>query len=448
MLRLLAKIFIKDSLNYSSAGVRAAYGVLCGVVGIALNLFLFITKLIAGVLSHSLSVIADAVNNASDMASSIVTIVCFKISQKKADEDHPFGHGRMEYIASLIVSFFILVFGWELLRTSINGLRHKEVIDTSIFTIVTLIASILIKFYMYAYNKATAKKISSMALFATARDSLNDTITTGVALVAIVIELFLSNITNQNGSSNSIFGNLLNNDKALNVVLFLQKIPFDAIAGVIVALFIIWGGFQSLIETVNPLLGAKTDKKFIDDVKARLLTHKPIIGVHDFIAHDYGAGRVMISLHAEVPGDIDIFTLHEVIDRAELDISRHFGCSVTIHMDPVDTKCVEREPLRDFIIKEAQDFDKGLSIHDLRFVTGVKRTNVIFDVVPSTKCNMSDKELRQKLSTIVKNWPQSIEYKKVHNDTNIADQNKKSDKLKITQPPSYVAVIHIDSPFF
>lgn len=427
MIDALARIFIKDNKNYSSPQVRADYGVLCGIVGIVLNFILFAGKVTAGLLSHSIAILTDGFNNASDMASSIVTIAGFKISQKKADADHPFGHGRMEYIAALIVSFLILVFGWELLKTSIGGLKEKRPLDTSTFTIVALVAAIAVKFYMFFYNNSIGKKIKSQSLKATAQDSLNDTITTFVALLAIGLE----GLTTFYAKEGALW--------AVKAAAF----PFDSAAGVALSIFILAGGVRSLIDTVNPLLGQKTDKDFIEAVKERVLKNEHIIGVHDFIAHDYGAGRIMISLHAEVPGDEDIFVLHEAIDEAESDIASHFGCTVTIHMDPVDLKCTERVPLTKYITREAKKFDPDLSIHDLRLVPGKGHTNVVFDVVPSDKSPLAGKDLRHKIFEIVRLWPKSDIYKE--------EIKKKTDKKNSgagLPPPHYCAVIHIDSPYF
>lgn len=271
MIGLLARLFIKDYNDVKNPDVRGRYGVLCGIAGICFNFLLFSGKFIAGIFSKSVAVIADAFNNLSDAAASIVTIVGFKISGKKPDADHPFGHGRMEYIAGLVVSFLILVVGFELLMSSIDSIRNPEPLDTSVFTVVMLVAAILVKFYMFFYNRRIGKKILSSAMEATAKDSLNDTVSTAVVLAAVIIELFFPN----------------------------SKFPFDGVAGIFVAVFIFYNGIESIKDTVNPLLGVPADREFVKQVEEEVMKFKPICGIHDLIVHDYGPGRVMISLHAE-----------------------------------------------------------------------------------------------------------------------------------------------------
>lgn len=382
-------------------------GVKLGVMGVVLNLFLTAMKLAAGLLSHSLSVVSDAVNNGTDAAGSIVSIVGFKLSQKKADQDHPFGHGRSELIAGFITSFFIMIFGWELLKSSVSALFSKVEIDTSIFTIAALVISIVVKAFMFAINRLYAKRYDSPTLKATSLDSINDVLATTIVLVAILLDKF--------GPAS------------------LKSFPCDSVASIIVSLFILKGGFDSAKDTASPLLGEGVDPEFKRDVIKEVLLHKPIMAVHDFVVHDYGAGQVVISLHAEVPGSEDIFLLHEVIDAAEVDVSKRFHCMTTIHMDPIDTKNPEREPLKSYIARSATKIDHGCTIHDLRLVTGEQNTNVIFDVVPSVSWKGGEEALRERLTKAVADWEEESECKKLFPQRALH---------------KYTAVIHIDSPFF
>lgn len=390
MIDLLSKLFIKNRNDVKNPCVRGQYGILCGITGICFNFFLFAGKLFAGIISKSVSVVADAFNNLSDAAASIVTIAGFKISGKKPDEEHPFGHGRMEYIAGLVVSFLILVVGFELLMSSIESIKNPKPLDTSIFTVIMLIVSILIKFYMYFYNSKIGKKIDSAAMDATAKDSLNDTISTSMVLVAVLIAIFFPN----------------------------SKIPFDGIAGVFVAVFIFYNGIESIKDTMNPLLGVPADKEFVKQIETEVLKFKPICGIHDLIVHDYGPGRVMISLHAEVPGNENIFDLHDVIDNAEVAVSKKFSCNTTIHMDPVDLSNKEILVLKEYLSKVAFEIDSNLTVHDIRMVPGNSHTNIIFDAVRPRGCALSENEISELLSEKVREYN-----------------------------PTYNSVIHIDNPF-
>lgn len=369
---------------------REAYGIKCGITGIVLNVLLFTGKLLAGIFSKSVAVIADAFNNLSDAAASVVTVAGFKLSGKKPDADHPFGHGRMEYIAGLIVSFLILMVGLELIKSSVESIIHPEKTDSSIFTVCALVASICVKCIMYVYNHVIAKKICSPAMEATAKDSLNDCISTSVVLVTVIVNYFVPDFS----------------------------LPLDGIAGLIVAVFILRSGYEAAKDTVDPLLGVKADPEFVKEIESCVLEHKPISGIHDLIVHDYGPGRLMISLHAEVPGNENIFDLHEIIDETEYEISERFGCQVTIHMDPVDVTNPELDTLKAYIKKVAAKIDEKLTFHDLRIVPGQGHTNVIFDIVRPNDCSLSEEDLK-------------LVFRKA-----IFDYNK-----------VYFAVINIDNPY-
>ena len=300
MIKLLAKIFIKNPEDYQNEEVRSKYGILCGGFGIFLNAILFALKFIFGTLAASVAMVADAFNNLSDAASSVVQILGFKLSSKKPDPDHPFGHGRIEYISGLVVSFLILYMGTVLLKDSVLSIIHPEAMNISILSVVVMGFSILVKLYMYLYNHLTAKKISSVAMEVVAKDSLNDVISTSVVIAALI---------------GSRFTNL----------------PLDGIGGVVVGIFIIKTGLEAAKDTIAPLLGSAPSVELVSQIEEELMKHKPIVGMHDLIIHDYGPGRMMISLHAEVPGNLNIFSLHDVIDIAENDISKRFNCHVVIH---------------------------------------------------------------------------------------------------------------------
>ena len=394
MLNLLAKIFIKDRKNFKNPQVRNQYGILCGIVGICFNIFLFAFKFFAGILSNSVAVVADAFNNLSDATGSIVTILGFKISGKKPDAEHPFGHGRMEYIAGLIVSFLIIIMGYELLKSSVGAIKNPEPLKTDFLTIIILSVSILVKFYMYFYNHSLSKKMNSVVMEATAKDSLNDTISTGVVLAIVIINIIFSSLGKE------------------------ISVPLDGFAGLFVAIFILKGGFDSVKETVDPLLGKNADKEFVDNIEKTVMAHRKICGMHDLVLHDYGPEKIMVSFHAEVPGDENIFELHDEIDNIECEISKKFNCSCVIHIDPIDKNNAELEQLKNFIIEKAKNVEPNISIHDLRIVPGPSHTNVIFDAVRPFESKYSEDELKELLCGIVKEYNSS-----------------------------YFAVIQIDQPF-
>lgn len=390
MISLLSRLFIEDYKNLKDLKVRQKYGFLCGIVGIFFNIFLFAIKILAGIISKSIAVVADAFNNLSDAAASIVTVFGFKVSSKKADKDHPFGHGRLEYVSALIVSILIILMGIELLKSSVDAIKNPKVLQTSFYAILILIISIVVKLYMFIYNNNIGKKISSMAMQATGKDSLNDVISTFAVLLVIVVYKIFPSI----------------------------KVPLDGIAGIIVACFVLKSGIESIIETVDPLIGLPADKEFVKEVEKEILSFKPICGIHDLIVHDYGPGRMIISLHAEVPGDKNIFEIHDVIDLAEVSVSKKFNCMVTIHMDPIDINNPERDVIKDIVTNELKKLGKDFTMHDLRIVPGESHTNVIFDIVKPYECEYSDNEVIEKISSKIK------EYK-----------------------ANYNSVIHIDSPF-
>ena len=371
MIKFFARYLIKDYKNFSDAEVRGKYGILCSSFGIFLNILLFAAKLIGGILASSVAMMADAFNNLSDAASSFISVLGFKMAGKKPDKDHPFGHGRLEYISGLIVSFLILLMGFELFTSSIQSIRNPKTVDGGLFSLSIMFAGILVKLYMYLYNHSIGKKISSPTMEAVAKDSLSDMISTSVVILSIILSNFTS-------------------------------LPVDGIGGLIVALFIFKGGIESCKDTIDPLLGLPPEKDFVEAVEKETMKFHPIIGIHDLVVHDYGPGRVMISLHAEVPGNQDIFVLHEIIDKAESAISEKFNCMATFHMDPIDTENKRLAHLKQIAKEEAEKLDEKCSVHDVRMVPGDKQTNLIFDIVRPHICQFTEEEIKEKLACSIK----------------------------------------------
>ena len=362
MITFLASLFIKDSKNYKEPSVRQAYGVLSGAVGIGLNILLFFGKWLAGTISGSIAIIADAFNNLSDAGSSIITLIGFRLSGQEPDPEHPFGHGRMEYISGLLVSVAILVMGFELIGSSIGKLRSPEPIESSALVFGILIASILVKLYMFFYNHSLSKKIESAAMKATSVDSLSDTVATTLVLIATLISKYT--------------GLLL-----------------DGWFGILVGLFILYTGGSTLKETIDLLLGQPPKQEFIDEVKEIVLGHSMVHGEHDLIVHDYGPGRVMISLHAEVDVNGDIQDIHEQIDHIEHELQEKLHCSATIHMDPIVTDDKEVLAMKAKVEEMVHFLDESFSMHDFRMVRGSTRTNLIFDVEVPRKTSYTDNEI-------------------------------------------------------
>lgn len=350
MIELLAKCFIKNREQTGDPAVRRAYGQLCGLVGIGLNLLLFAGKLFAGSLSGSVAITADAFNNLSDAGSSVVTLLGFRLAGKKPDPQHPFGHGRMEYISGLVVSGLILLMGVELAKSSVDKILHPEAVEFSLVALVILVASICVKLYMALYNRQIGKKLSSPAMTATAADSLSDTASTAAVLLAMLIAHW-------------------------------TQLDIDGWVGLLVAAFILWSGIKSAVETISPLLGQPPEKEFVDSIRRIVLSDPQILGLHDLIVHDYGPGRVMVSLHAEVPAHGDLLELHDVVDNLEMELQRRLNCHAVIHMDPIVTDDGLTEPLRHQVAALVREIDPDISIHDFRVVTGPSHTNLVFDAV-------------------------------------------------------------------
>ena len=350
MTKALIRLFIRDAENTRDARVRERYGVLSGAVGIACNVFLFILKVVIGLVTGSISIAADAFNNLSDGLSCMISIVGFKVSGKAPDEKHPFGYGRTEYIAGLVVAFIIVLVGFEFFKTSIDRILHPAPVAFSLVLVVILAISMLVKLWMGAFNVQIGRRIDSPVLMAAGQDSRNDVITTGVVILGMVAGRFTT-------------------------------LPVDGYVGVLVALFIIWAGFGIARDTVAPLLGEAADPEIAKNIEKLVMESEYIVGVHDLIVHNYGAGRWLASLHAEVPSDSDFVAVHEVIDEAEKRVWQRTGVYLVIHMDPIDVNNEHVAALREQVDAVLRAIDENLSMHDFRVVDGARQINLIFDVV-------------------------------------------------------------------
>lgn len=371
MISILSKIFIKNRQDTEDLSVRTAYGTLCGILGILFNIILFAIKLFAGFISGAISIISDAFNNLTDAASSIITLLGFRIANQKADKDHPFGHGRIEYVSGLIVSMLIILVGFELGKGSVEKIFEPKAIDFSYITTAILAISILIKAYMAFYNFRIGKKLSSAAMRATAVDSLCDCIATCAVLICLLISKFTG-------------------------------INLDAYCGLLVSAFILFSGIRAAKETVDPLLGTPPSKEFIDKISEIVYSYDGVAGIHDLVVHDYGPGRTMISLHAEVASDVDILVAHDMIDEIEMKLRNELKCEAVIHMDPIVTDDEVVLEVKEKITALIGCIDHKLSIHDFRMVQGPTHTNVIFDVVVPYEVKKSDREIREDIDTIIK----------------------------------------------
>ena len=371
MTELLVKLFIKNSEDVNDSAVRLKYGTLGGAVGIVCNLFLCALKITIGIITASISIVADGLNNLSDMGSSIITMIGFKMAGKPADSDHPFGHGRMEYMSAFIVSVLILLVGTELFKSSVSALVSGESAPAySVWAIIILAVSVLVKLWMCLFNRRLGKKIGSEALLATAQDSLNDMVTTSVILISVGVSMLVT-------------------------------LPFnlDAVMGVLVSLFILYSGLVSAKDTLNEILGTPPDKKLIEEIENTILSFKEFKGIHDLIVHNYGPGRQFASVHVEVPQDSDIVKCHEQIDLCEKLIDEKLNISLVIHMDPIDVNNEAVSKAKEGIINAVKEIDENMSVHDFRMTpAGETRTNLIFDVVVPSSVKISHEELNEIIS--------------------------------------------------
>ena len=367
MTTLLLKLFVRNYKNTAEKSVRKGYGTLGGVTGIICNILLAAVKLFSGILSGSVSIVADAMNNLSDMASSVITLIGFKAASRPADKDHPFGHGRMEYMAAFIVSALILMVGFELFKSSVEKIINPVPVDISAVTLIILLLSALLKLWMYFFNRKLGKAINSGTLIATAQDSLNDSLTTAAIL-------------------------------ASTAVMYIFNINIDAYVGLAMAIFILWMGIKSAKETLDPLLGTPPDPEMISELEAVILSFEDFVGIHDLIVHNYGPGHSFASVHIEVPHDIDIVHCHEQVDLCEKLVAERLDLELVIHMDPIVTDNEDVVNTRAALEKCIKDIDPRLSCHDFRMTPkGENRTNLIFDVVVPAGFKMSQSEITDKI---------------------------------------------------
>ncbi|MBO5106747.1 MAG: cation transporter [Clostridia bacterium] len=351
--------------------IRRKYINLGSITGILCNIVLFVIKLSIGLLAGSVSIMADAFNNLTDIGSSVVTIIGFRLSIKPADKEHPFGHGRFEYMSAMLVAIIILLVGFELLKSSVEKIFSPTDLKVEFYTIILLCISVIIKLWMFLFNKKLGKSINSSGLIATAQDSINDSIATFAVLISIIIC--------------SIF-----------------KINIDPYMGIIVALFILYSGIKTIKETLDPLLGMPPEKETIDAIATMVLANENFVGIHDLIVHNYGPGRSFASLHVEVPSNADIVACHEDIDACEKEIHNTLGIEVVIHMDPIAVDDENTIKTKEAVIDAIKKYDSRLSVHDFRMVNGEEQINLIFDVVVPNEIKLKDSEIKAKIDEICK----------------------------------------------
>ena len=367
----LVKRFVKNYDNVSDVKVRSAYANLAGIVGIVTNLMLFIIKLSVGLLSNSVSILADAFNNLSDAASSIITIIGFKMANKPADAEHPFGHGRIEYITAMIVCFMVMLVGLQFVKTSFQKIINPTPVTFELWPFILLLISIGFKFWLSKFNKSIGNKINSSALKATATDAMGDVFTSTTVVISFLISKFTT-------------------------------LPIDGYIGIIVALAIVYSGFSLIKETLSPLLGEPPDPVLVSDITDMVMSYDNITGIHDLIVHNYGPGRIMASIHAEIPSNIDIMEIHHIIDTAEREISKKLNIYLVIHMDPI---CVDTDEIieaRNMVQDVLSKYEEVKSFHDFRVVGDHDKKNLIFDIEVCPKCLANESSSSQLLSNIEK----------------------------------------------
>ena len=365
MITILSRFFIKNQKEITDPKVRQSYGMLCGAVGIFLNILLFAGKFFAGVFSNSVAITADAFNNLSDAGSSVITLVGFKMAGQKPDPDHPFGHGRIEYVSGLLVSVVILLMALELFQSSVDKILHPEPVSASLLVLAILAASIGVKLYMCFYNRSVGRKIGSAAMEAASKDSLSDSLATFVVLGTTLFAKFTG-------------------------------VQIDGWCGILVSCFVLLAGK----DTIDPLLGQPPEPEFVEQVKEIVLGYRDqgILDIHDLVVHNYGPGRVMISLHAEVPANGDMVKLHDTIDTIEHHLKKELLCEAVIHMDPVATDSENVRKLKGQVRRIIQSMEGEIRFHDFRVVEGPTHTNVIFDVVVPYNYPMGDEQVKSYLN--------------------------------------------------
>ena len=372
MTDLLIKLFIKENKKQDDPKVRGEYATLASGTGITVNIFLSIVKLIVGLIANSISIVSDALNNITDIGSSLVTMIGFKLSQKSSDKDHPWGHGRMEYITGFIVDMLIILVGFELFKSSIDKIIHPELPNINTITIILLVVAIFAKLWLFLFYKKIAKIIDSAALKGAAYDSISDTISTTAVLASAIVARF-------------------------------AEVSIDGFVSLLVSIFILITGFKATKEMIDMLIGTAPDKEFVKDIYKFVERYKEIVGIHDIMIHDYGPGRKIVSFHAEVPADSNICEVHDIIDGIEQDMFKKFGCITTIHMDPIVVDDEEINNMKKTVERVVKGINENFSIHDFRMTNGGKRVNVIFDLVVPFDEKVDFKELEKEVKTKVHN---------------------------------------------
>lgn len=368
MVNLLARIFIKDYQDIEKEKVRTAYGVMCGIFGIVSNVILVIIKVFIGILSMSISIIADAINNLSDFFSSLLTLIGFKVASKPADKEHPFGHQRMEYVISLIISLIIIFVGIELLSTSIQGIITPNEIKVDLITYIILGISIFIKLIQGLFYYSAGKKISSVSLKASFKDSLFDCISTSIVLIGSLI----SKLINYN---------------------------LDGILGSLVSVFIIISSLGLVKESISPLIGERPNKELIKNIKAEVLSNPQVLGIHDMIFHEYGVSKIFLSMHVELDANMGFLSAHELIDELELQIHNKYHVEIVMHMDPIEKDNEELNKQEEILTNVLSSIDKEIKFHDFRMVNGTNKINYIFDIVIPFNYKYTEKEIKNIIKT-------------------------------------------------
>lgn len=372
MTQFLIKTFVKDYQNTNNKDVRHRYGILGSIVGIVCNLILFIVKILIGMVLKSVSVTADAFNNLSDSGSAIVTLIGFKLSSKPADVNHPFGHGRFEYISGFIVAFIIMLVGIEFLKTSVDKIINPQALNFNIISIIILLISIIVKLWLSIFNKDLGKRINSTAMEATSMDSLGDVLATSATIISVL-------------------------------VFAIAKVNIDGYIGVLVAFIVLYAGFKIAKDTLEPLIGVGIDPKIAQSIHNKVMSYEGILGMHDLIVHNYGPGKSMASLHAEVPSNVDIETSHEIIDKIEREVLQELGVFLVIHMDPVAVNNEKTLAIRTSIENIVKALDNNLTLHDFRIVDGKNQINIIFDlVVPRSYTKNQKQNIEEQIKNLAK----------------------------------------------
>ncbi len=373
MFKILAKKFIKNNTEFNNPKVREQYGTLCSIISIVCNIVLVIFKLTMGAITHSIAIQADGLNNLSDVGSNLASLFGFKLANKHPDIEHPYGHGRIEYVAGLIIAFLILLVGFQALRDSVFKIIAPEKVTFTIVAVIILIVSILIKLWMAVFNRYASKEINSATLLAASQDSLNDVLATLATLISLILSLY-------------------------------TDLPVDGIMGAVVSIIVLKAGIEIFKDTVNPLLGMAPDKELIKELEEYILSYPEALGIHDLMMHDYGPGRKFLTLHVEVDCNDNIMATHDAMDRIERAVLGKYHILTTIHMDPIDSSDVLTNELKEIVIDVVKEINDEYSIHDFRIVSGPTHTNLIFDVlIPSNdqiKHSVLKEQINQRLKAI------------------------------------------------